>query len=117
MYINMPGGGIRSFLPALYFPGSPTSWISCIQRASVCKLYCYQFTTNCYPFATRSLLVSETYKTPGGGTKGIPGKPGVAPTPPQPPRPTKMKPIPSAGPAGPYVKPAPPSVKQKQKPK
>ena len=25
--------------------------------------------------------MSETYKTPGGGTKGIPGKPGVAPTP------------------------------------
>ena len=29
--------------------------------------------------------MSETYKTPGGGTKEIPGKPGVAPTPPQPP--------------------------------
>src|SRR3974377_413327 len=62
-------------------------------------------------------LVSETYKTPGGGTKGIPGKPGVAPTPPQPPCPPKMKPIPPSAPPSPSVKPAPSPIKVKQKPK
>ena len=42
------------------------------------------------------LIMSESYKLPGGGTKGIPGGPCKSPVPPQPPTPPTIPSIPPA---------------------
>ena len=42
------------------------------------------------------LIMSKSYKLPGGGTKGIPGGPGKSPVPPQPPTPPTIPSIPPA---------------------
>ena len=104
MYSNIPGRGIRSFLPTLIGsrPGTPKiSQVECVNYIVITS-------------ATRKTSMADSAKLPGGGLKGIPGKPGIAPTPPQPPRPPKMKPIPPVNPPSPSVKKAPAPVKVKK---
>ena len=104
MYSNIPGRGIRSFLPTLIVsrPGTPKiSQVECVNYIVITS-------------ATRRTSMADSAKLPGGGQKGRPGRPGVAPTPPQPPTPPRMKPIPPASQPSPSVKKAPNPIKVKK---